>query len=63
MDTTTVLSIIEMIDVRIKAKTDKMAAKGFEKPFIFAHELIELRDHLQGLIEAELSAVENQTEQ
>lgn len=58
MDTTTVLTIIGMLDARIKYH-DERALDDDEFGMLCAYR--DFRDHLQSYIEAQLSAVENQT--
>jgi hypothetical protein len=64
MDTTTVLEIIKMLDVRL----DTLRAEAYAKPIELdetswdkSAELMNLRDHLQDYIEAQVSAIENST--
>lgn len=61
MDTTTVLEIIKMIDVRIKGQRDRMEAKGLSMVTPTETALTELGEHLQSFIEGQLNAVENST--
>jgi hypothetical protein len=69
MDTTTVLAIIEMIEVKIKdlgdwlhnhTSKEEMDWEQANKAGAY-QELTELKDHLQSFIEAQLNALENQT--
>jgi hypothetical protein len=60
MDTTTVLEIIKMIDNQIDNYKEKMELKGIDLVMPVEKELTSLRDHLQGFIEAQVSAIENQ---
>ena len=73
MDTTTVLEIIKMIETQ-KAFTqneyERELRTEWENPFFSYEEymgrmtsLNELQDHLQSLIEGQLNAEENRTEQ
>ena len=59
MDATTVLQIIEMIDTQIWSIVHPNKAYHTSDKRISA--LIELRDHLQSFIEAQVNAAENQT--
>lgn len=65
MDTTTLLKVIEMIDNKmlwLDSEDDKPEGFSFagpEEPYFGKQYLTELRDHLQGFIEAELNAAEN----
>ena len=60
MDTTTVLAIIKMIEVRIKAYEESPNSSD-DDVFGAQWELMGLRDYLQSFIEAQLSAEENRT--
>jgi hypothetical protein len=60
MDTTTVLEIIKMIDNQIDNYKEKMELKGIDLVMPVERELTSLRDHLQGFIEAQVNAAENQ---
>ena len=71
MDTTTVLEIIKMIEVKIKdlgdwlhnhTSKEEMDWEQANKAGAY-QELTELKDHLQSFIEGQLNAAENQTEQ
>ena len=57
MDTTTVLEIIKMIDVKIKSIRDNYPDESAKRTIA----LYELQEHLESFIEAELNAAENQT--
>ena len=59
MDTTTVLEIIEMIDVKTKNIRSNYPDEGSKRTI----GLYELKEHLQSFIEGQLNAAENQTEQ
>ena len=59
MDTTTVLAIIEMIDAKIWNIV--YPNKAYRTDDIRIATLVELKNHLQSFIEAELNSAENQT--
>lgn len=67
MDTTTVLAIIKMIDVKLNSRDIKgedlciRTCNGEYECVWPEYELAELRDHLQSFIEGQLNAAENQT--
>jgi hypothetical protein len=63
MDTTTVLTIIEMIDARFfnLQQEYELKIKSEESYYRSRHELLLLKDHLQQCIEAQLNAEENKT--
>jgi len=61
MDTTTVNTIINLIDNQIAANKEKMQAKGFNMETPAQAELTKLKEHLQSFIEAELTTAENNT--
>jgi hypothetical protein len=65
MDTTTVLEIIKMLDVRI-ANYEALEEANMDMDISY-HGLIcdwtEFRDHLQEYIEGQVNAMENRTEQ
>jgi hypothetical protein len=58
MDTTTVLEIIKMIDVRVSSLEEGSVDAETQASII---ELEYFRDHLQDYIEAQVSAMENST--
>ena len=63
MDTTTVLEIIRMIDVRI-AKYEALEEANMDMDISYhgvLYEAKDLRDHLQSFIEGQLNAAENST--
>jgi non-canonical (house-cleaning) NTP pyrophosphatase len=60
MDTTTVLEIIKMLDVEIN-KSIANEAQDIDYAVGYELGLIRFRDHLQGYIEAQLNAAENNT--
>ena len=57
MDTSTVLTIIEMIDTRITNVQNTCNPVDYDYPAIAELEI--LRDHLQSFIESQVSALEN----
>jgi hypothetical protein len=57
MDTTTVLEIIKMIDVKTKNIRNNYSDESARRTI----GLYELKEQLQSFIEAELNAAENQT--
>lgn len=64
MDITTVLEIIEMIDNKIR-NFRRGPLDGMPDDFTIGEEsgMQQIRDHLQSLIESQLNAEENKTEQ
>jgi hypothetical protein len=65
MDTTTVQTIIGMLDARIfnLQQEYELKIKSEESYYRSRHELLLLKDHLQSFIEGKLNAEENKTEQ
>jgi hypothetical protein len=64
MDTTTVQTIIKMIDNQLADYKERMSAKGFDMDRMetpVQGELTKLKDHLQQYIEGQLNAEENKT--
>lgn len=57
MDTTTVLEIIKMIDVKIKSIRDNYPDENAKRTI----GLYELQEHLESFIYGQLNAAENQT--
>lgn len=67
MDTTTVLEIIEMINIAHTNLDEHLNEQttNADKEYLLGgmHQLSGLKEHLQSFIEDQLSAAENQTEQ
>lgn len=65
MDTTTVQTIINMIDARFfnLQQEYELKIKSEESYYRSRHELLLLKDQLQYIIEAQLNAAENTTEE
>ena len=64
MDTTTVLTVIKMVDNQLADYKERMSAKGFDMDRMetpVQGELTKLKDHLQQYIEGQLNAEENKT--
>lgn len=64
MDTTTVLEIIKIIDNRISNLTTDYYNEGSLSDSEYHYRITEIADlhnHLQGFIESQVSAIENQT--
>ena len=64
MDTTTVLTVIKMVDNQLADYKERMSAKGFDMDRMetpVQGELTKLKDHLQQYIEGQLNAEENNT--
>ena len=65
MDTTTVLEIIEMIDIAHTNLDEHLNEQttNADREYLLGgmHQLSSLKDHLQSFIEGQLNAAENQT--